>query len=194
MAAHGVIEQSYFRIKLERVMTCKDILSIQMSQMSFQYGTLWKKLLKEAVNAALDAGEWHDDFDIAVTPNDLDDDDALKLLDSVLNAYPDAVLDVRSLDAVIEENLPQAGFTSVSWLVGPDCALVMTDSLRVAKFKDGQLSWVTERISWDGIELDRVEEGVVFGSWYDVMRDGAEWQPLQLSYADGTLLQGKVIM
>ncbi len=46
-------------------MTRKDILSIQME---LQYGNIGKHLLKKAVNTALDAGEWQEDFDIAVTP------------------------------------------------------------------------------------------------------------------------------
>ncbi|MEO1521708.1 MAG: hypothetical protein AAFU78_13165 [Cyanobacteria bacterium J06633_2] len=176
-------------VSTEEQMNRRDILAIQMA---LRYGTIGKHMLKEAVNAALDAGEWHEYFYIAVISNDLDDDEAQKLLDCVLNAYPDCVLDVDRLDTIIETHLPQAGLASVSWLVGPDCAFVFTDSLRVAKVEKGSLSWVTERSSWDGIALDRVEDDVVFGSWYDVT-SGYKWQPLKLSYDDGKLLQGKVI-
>jgi hypothetical protein len=172
------------------MMDPKDILAIQMA---LKYGSGGKQLLKAAVNAALDYGEWHDDFDIAVTGPDLDDEEARQLLAAVLDAYPEWVLDVSNLNAVIDRHLPQAALTDIAWIIGPDYALVLTDSLRVAKVQAGCLSWVTNRISWDGIVLERIEDDVVFGSWYDAMRTNTEWQPFQLSYTDGRLLHGEVI-
>jgi len=171
-------------------MNPKYILAIQMA---LQYGSGGKQLLKTAVYEALDDGEWHDDFDIAVTGTDLDDEEARKLLAAVLDAYPEWVLDVANLDAVIDRHLPQAALKDIALLIGPDYALVLTDSLRVAKVQTGCLAWVTKRVSWDGIALERIEDDVVFGSWYDATRASAKWQPLQLSYNDGRLLQGEVI-
>ena len=82
---------------------------------------------------------------------------------------------------------------SLGWLVAPDCGLVLTDSLRVARVDNGQLIWVTNRISWDGIELNRIENEIVFGSWFDAARSTDEWQPLELAYSNGALLKGEEI-
>jgi hypothetical protein len=167
-------------------MNPQDILSIQME---YHFGLDGKRLLKEKVNAALDDGEWHENFDIAVTGTDLGDQEAQELLKAVVRAYPDYALDLDELWKCFSQHLPQAAFSSIEWLIGPDCALVITDSLRVAKITTDDLVWVTPRISWDGVILDRVEEGVVFGSW-DAL---GEWRPLRLRYSDGKLLEGEQI-
>ena len=171
-------------------MNHREILSIQME---YHFGFNAKRLLKRAVNAAMDAGEWHENFDIAVTQAELDEDQAEKLLVALLDAYPSYVLDVDGLKAIIDRHLPQAALTSIAWLVGSDCALVLTDSLRVAKVAGTTLAWVTKRVSWDGIILNRVEENIVFGSWYDVTKATDKWQPLRISYSNGKLLEGMEI-
>jgi len=139
----------------------------------------------------MDNGEWHDDFDIAVTGAELEDEEASLLLNSLLRAYPHYVIDVDILKAIIEEHLPQAQLTPIIWLIGPDLALVITDSLRVAKVKFSDFVWVTKRISWDGILLDKIEDNIIFGSWYDAPSESSEWQPLRLSYIDGSLIEGE---
>jgi hypothetical protein len=63
----------------------------------------------------------------------------------------------------------------------------------VAKIASSALIWVTKRISWDGIMLRRIEDDVVFGSWYDVSNSGNEWQPLRLDYATGRIIEGQEI-
>ena len=54
-----------------------EILSVQME---LSFGTNGRPQLKEMVNAALDSGEWHEDFDIAVTQAELDNKEAQRLL------------------------------------------------------------------------------------------------------------------
>ena len=52
--------------------------------MEYYFGTNGKRLLKDTVNAALDSGEWRDDFDIAVTESELDNDQAKRLMSALL--------------------------------------------------------------------------------------------------------------
>ena len=162
--------------------------------MEFAFGTNGKPMLKKIVNAALDNGEWHDDFDIAVTRAELDNEEATRLLQTLLGAYPQYAIDVGILTTVIDESLPQAELTPIHWLIGPDLALVITDSLRVAKIECINLVWLTKRVSWDGILLDKVQNDIIFGSWYDATRSSNEWQPLRLSYTDGRLIEGEEIV
>jgi len=171
-------------------MNPRDIISVQIE---FAFGYNYQSLLKKLVNAALDEGEWHDDFDIAVTRTELDNEEATKLLQSVLRAYQHYAIDVDILKALIDKHLPAAELTQIHWLIGPDLALIFTDFLRVAKIEYTTLVWVTKRVSYDGILLDRVENNVLLGSWYDVTRSSGKWQPLRLSYIDGSLLEGEEV-
>jgi hypothetical protein len=171
-------------------MTARELLQIQMT---WHFGIDAKSLLRKTVLSALDEGEWHEDFDLAVTAGELADEDAERLLQAVLRAYPDQVLDLSEIRRIIERHLPQSSLAQLEWLVGPDCALVVTDSLRVAKLASSALVWATRRISWDGIQLHRIENDVVYGSWYDVTNPNDEWQSLRLGYSDGKLLEGREI-
>lgn len=167
-----------------------DILAIQMAK---YFGVGAKFLLKERVNDALANGEWHDDFDLAVTPADLTDDDFEKLLSSILRAYPYYVLDVESIQKIIDHHLPQMAGMIQEWLIGPDGDLILTDSFRVAKIQSNKMIWVTQRISWDGIKLFHIKDGYVFGDWYDVTFPEKEWRPLRLSYLDGSIIEGQEV-
>ena len=171
-------------------MTPHEIINIQMS---YHFDLRPHVQLQAGVQAALNRGEWLDDFDLAVKSGELTDQEAARLLQVILNAYPEHVLDMERMRHIIDSSLPQADLAQLQWLVGPDYALVLTDSLRVGKVTDGYLNWVTQRIAWNGIVLDRIKDGVVLGSWQDATNTDQERQPLRLAYADGSLIEGREI-
>lgn len=161
--------------------------------MEMEFGSRGCRLLKSFVNEVLDSGEWHDGFDIAVKTGDLDYYECTKLFDIVKTVYPNDIIDSEKLKSLIEHYLPQAGLTDIVWLVAEDGSLIITDSLRVARFFCDRVIWVTKRISWDGIKLNRINAGVIEGEWYSPINSQREWSPLKLSFDTGALLEGKEI-
>jgi len=167
-----------------------DLISIQMEM---EFGSQGCHKLKQLVNNVLDNGEWQDGFEVAVKRGDLDSYECAELLDTVRKAYPDITLNVEKLKSLIEQYLPQAQVTPISWLVSEEGSLIITDSLRVSRISDDSLIWVTKRISWDGIILNKITNNEIEGTWYCPVDSQAEWKPLKLSFSDGTILEGQEI-
>lgn len=159
--------------------------------MEMEFGTNGCQMLQRVVDKALNNGEWHDGFDVAVKKGDLDYYECKELFDIVKRTYP--IINLEKLKSQIAHYLPQTKISSIEWLVAEDGSLIVTDSLRVARFMLDSLIWVTKRISWDGIKLIRIADGVIEGEWYDVTNSKQQWQPLRLSLNDGVLLEGQVI-
>ena len=156
--------------------------------MNMEFGDTGFIQLKTFVNKALDNGEWHEGFDIAVKRGDLDQYETAELFDAVKIAYPDVHFNVDVLRELIDQHLP-ASCIEIVWLTGDDGSIIIADSLRVARFLDDSILWVTNRISWDGIALNKIENGEIFGEWYDATRSG--FRPLRLSFDNGDLIEGE---
>lgn len=171
-------------------MNIEDLLSLYMEM---EFGSQGCHLLKSLVNEALDNGEWHDGFEVAVKTGELDYRECAELFESVRKAYPHIVFNASTVKALIELHLPQAALTSIRWLIADDGSLVITDSLRVARFLNDELVWVTKRISWDGINLTKIVNNEIVGQWLSPIVSQNEWKPLRLSLHDGTLLEGQEI-
>jgi len=167
-----------------------DLLSLYMEM---EFGSQGCYKLKLLVNEALDNGEWHDGFEIAVKTGELDYDECAELFANVKKAYPQVALNIERLKSLIKQHLPQAEITPISWLVAEDGSLIIGDSLRVGRFSGDCLVWVTKRISWDGINLIRIANNEIEGEWYSPVNSQQEWQPLRLSFNDGALLEGQEI-
>jgi len=161
--------------------------------MEMEFGSQGCHQLKNFVNEVLDNGVWHDDFDIAVKTGELDYYECNKLFAVVKKAYPNDIINIDNLNKLIELYLPQAAITDIGWLIAGDGSLIITDSLCVARFLNDRLIWVTKRISWDGINLNRIEAGIIEGEWYSPINSQQEWSPLKLSLETGDLLEGEEI-
>jgi hypothetical protein len=159
--------------------------------MEMEFGSSAKACarLKTLINDALDQGEWHDDFDIAVTRGELGHYECAELWDVVRRDYPESMQRLeRNVASVRSYFRFDPRMTRVAWLVADDESVVVTEGLHVARFVDGSLLWVTKRISLDGIHLTEIANGEVLGEWYL-----DDWYPLRLAFADGALLEGKAI-
>jgi len=161
--------------------------------MEMEFGSEGCRQLKLFVNDVLDSGEWHDDFDIAVKIGELDYYECTALFDVVKKAYPDDIINIDKIKELIDKYLPQAGLTNIIWLIAEDRSLIITDSLRVARFLNDRLIWVTKRISWDGIKLSRINADIIEGEWWSPIDSQQEWKPLKLLLNDGTLIEGEEI-
>ena len=162
--------------------------------MEMEFGSEGCQQLKLFVNDVLDSGEWHDDFDIAVKNGELDYYECTKLFDIVKRTYSNDIINIENLKNLIDRHLPQAGLTNIEWLVADDGSIILTDSLRVARFLKDRLIWVTGRISWDGIKLNRITNSVIEGEWWSPIDSQQEWKPLKLLFNDGTLIEGEEII
>lgn len=161
--------------------------------MEMEFGEQGGIMLKALVNTALDNGEWHDGFEIAVKATELDYDERNELFDIVKKSYPEVTLNIHKLKNLIDEELPQSSLTQIRWLIADDGSLIITDSLRIGRFLDDSVVWVTKRISWDGINLIKIENDEIIGEWYSPINSQQEWSPLRISFSDGKLLEGEVI-
>ena len=171
-----------------------DLLSAYM-EMEFGSAVRACARLKTLINDALDHGEWHEDFDIAVKNGELDHYECAELWDAVRRGYPESMRRLEKNAASVRRHFGSAlriGMR-IEWLVADDESVIVTEGLHVARFVDGALLWVTKRISWDGIYLTSITDGEVLGEWYCPDSRADDWCPLRLAFADGTLLEGKEI-
>jgi len=171
-----------------------DLLSAYM-EMEFGSAVIACARLRALINEALDQGEWHDGFDVAVKKGELDHYECAELWDIVRRDYPESVQRLaRNVIGVRShfESALRIGMR-IKWLVADDESVIVTEGLHVARFVDGALLWVTKRISWDGIYLTSITDGEVLGEWYCPDSRADDWCPLRLAFADGTLLEGEEI-
>ena len=51
----------------------------------------------------------------------------------MLRAYPNYIIDIERLESLLNKYLPQSIIGDISWIIGPDLSIVITDNLKVAK-------------------------------------------------------------
>ena len=138
-----------------------DLLSAFM-EMEFGSAERACARLKTLINDALDHGEWHEDFDIAVKKGELDHYECAELWDVVRRDYPESMRRFEKNAASIRSYFESALGESmrIEWLVADDESVVFTEGFHVARFVDGTLVWVTKRISMDEIHLTEIANGV----------------------------------
>jgi hypothetical protein len=164
-------------------------------EMEFGSAVIACARLGALISEALDQGEWHDGFDVAVKKGELDHYECAELWDIVRRDYPESVQRLaRNVIGVRShfESALQAG-RRIKWLVAEDESVVVTEGDHVARFVDGALLWVTKQLSYDGIHLASITDGEVLGEWYRPTSATDDWLPLRLAFADGTLLEGEEI-
>jgi hypothetical protein len=165
--------------------------------MEMEFGSSAKAFarLKTLINDALDQGEWHEDFDIAVKNGELDHYECAELWDVIRRDYPESMRRLEKNAASVRSYFQSALGVGmrIRWLVADDESVVVTEGLHVARFVDGSLLWVTEQISLDGIYLTSITDGQVLGEWYCPSSAADDWCPLRIAFADGTLLEGEEI-
>jgi hypothetical protein len=171
-----------------------DVLSAYM-EMEFGSAAIACARLKALINEALDQGEWHEDFDVAVKKGELDHYECAELWEVVRRDYPESMSRLEENAASVRRHFGFAPRTDmrIKWLVADDESVIVTEGLHVARFVDGSLLWVTKQISWDGIYLTAIAEGDVLGEGYFPTAEADDWRPFRIAFADGTLLEGEEI-
>lgn len=171
-------------------MKLKDIISVSFA---IEFGNSPKGSLKAFINKALDEGEYFDGFEIVIQIGELDYQAYDELCASFQAAYSDCLPNLDSIKNIIDSYLPQSYFSNIVWIVSDEGEIVVSDGLRVAKIADNNLSWVTKRVSWDGIKLFSIENGIIVGEWYSPINDEKPWGSLKITLRNGTLIEGEVI-
>jgi len=98
-----------------------DVLSAYM-EMEFGSAVRACAQLKTLINDALDHGEWHEEFDIAVKKGELDHYECDELWDAVRRGYPESMQrlerNVVSVRSYFESSLGKG--MRIEWLVADD--------------------------------------------------------------------------
>ena len=162
-------------------------------QLQAAYGAMLPDLIKSLVNRELDAGIWLDGYELAVTPNELNLDESNELLKIILTANPQYKINIEALSGIIEHELPQGSFARLTWLVAEDATFVISDSLRVARFRYSDMIWCTPRISYDGIKLKEIKNNEVHGLCWHLSKSYDPDEPFCLDLKNGTILIGTII-
>ena len=170
-------------------MSPRELVDVQLDAI---YGATMPVKIQNLVNRDLDAGIWEDGYDLAVNPAGLDHAEGQELLDMVLKRYPDYKIDKAPLLESIDANLPQSYFEGVLWMVADDGTFILTDSLRVARYRNNSPVWVTPRISFDGIELVSVDSETVRGLAF-LGGSNVPDSPFTLDFETGSVLEGTTI-
>ena len=171
-------------------MTNRDIIDIQLE--SF-FGSKFPQKIQRMVDHELNEGRWVDGYELAVTRDVIDGDDARKLLEIVLTLHPELRIDPNALLRAVEDKLPQSCGAPVSWIVGDIGAYALTDSLRVARFEGAEMIWRTPRISWDGIEFDSLTNDRLRGRAWRLSSSVNPDTSFELDFVTGELLAGEAI-
>jgi hypothetical protein len=171
-------------------MTKRDIIDLQLE--SF-FGGKFPQKIQRLVDAELNQGRWVDGYDLAVSPDVIDGDDARKLFEIILTQNPELRIDRDTLMKVVDDKLPQSSGAPVSWIAGENGAYALTDSLRVARFEGAQMIWRTPRISWDGIEFDSLVNGRLRGRAWLLSSSVTPDTTFELDFDTGELLEGEAV-
>lgn len=171
-------------------MTPSEIVDVQLD--SF-FGARFPWKMQSLVDKELNNGRWLDGYDIAVSPEVISNSDAEELLEIVLRDNSEWRLQEDVLMSLVDEYLPQSQGARVGWIVDEVGSFALTDSLRVARFDMVSISWVTPRISFDGIEFDSLIEGRLKGrAWWLGSHETPD-SPFEIDFDTGELLVGQVV-
>jgi hypothetical protein len=171
-------------------MTKRDIIDVQLELF---FGSKFPQKIQRMVDGELNEGRWVDGYDLAVSRDVIDGDDARKLLEIVLTEHPALRVDRDALLRAVEDKLPQSMGVPVSWMVAESGAYALTDSLRVARFEGAEVIWRTPRISWDGIEFDSLTNDRLRGRAWMLTSSVRPETPFELDFETGELLAGEAV-
>lgn len=159
----------------------------------FYLGEYVKNETKDLVDRLITDGFWEDDFELAVTANDLSDDEHERLICALekrneiekewgpklkeaatlnLNAFEWINLEVRS-----------PGVSDV----------IVHDHLQLMRFSKEGVAWVSKRISYDGIEIVEVTNDEIIGRWFFPTAEEGIWNEFRLNLENGKILVGEEI-
>ena len=171
-------------------MSPRDIVDVQLD--SF-FGARFPWKMQALVDNELNNGRWLEGYDIAVSPEVIGNSEAEELLKIVLDHNPDWRLVEDVLMSLVDEHLPQSQCARLRWIVDEVGSFALTDSLRVARFDMASISWVTSRLSFDGIEFDSLANGILKGrSWLASSSVNPD-SPFKIDFDSGELLEGEVV-
>jgi len=171
------------------VISKNEIVELQLQS---AFGAMLQVLIKSIVNREMDEGIWIDGYEIAFTKNALNHAESMELLHIVLKKNPEMKIDLEKLSHLFESELPQSVGTKIDWLVSEDGCFVVSDSLRVGKFKKNSMLWRTPRISIEGIIFTEIKNNEVHGlSWHG--RSYPPDEPFVLNYVTGRVVLGNIV-
>ena len=171
-------------------MSPRDIVDVQLD-LFFGARFPWK--MQALVDNELNNGRWLEGYDIAVSPEVIANSEAEELLKIVLDHNPDWRLVEDVLMSLVDEHLPHSQCARLRWIVDEVGSFALTDSLRVARFDMASISWVTSRLSFDGIEFDSLANGILKGRSWLASSSVTPDSPFKIDFDSGELLEGEVV-
>lgn len=171
-------------------MTNRDIIDAQLERF---FGDGFARKIQRLVDEELNQGRWVEGYYLAICDGVIEDGDARRLLEIILEQRPDLRIDEDELRKQVDAHLPQSVMTPVSWIVDNGGAFALTDSLRVARFQGSSIIWRSPRISYDGIEFDDLSDGKLTGRAWLLGPHLSPDAPFVFDFATGKLLEGFVV-
>jgi len=166
-------------------MTPHELIDLQMR---YRFGLFGMVELTSTIREVFERGEWRESFLPFLVEGDLKEAEAEQILEALCVDVPAGRLDMEKIARVVDRYMSRGELT---WLVGPDLALIIADDQRVGKLVDSELAWLVEVTCADPIELQGLENDVVVGSYYDPCNSTNDHiQPLRVAYAEGTIIEG----
>ena len=141
----------------------------------------------------LNEGRWLEGSELAVSSDVICESDARKLLQLVLDQHPALVIDPLVLRATVGASLPQSLGAAVFWIVHRSGAYALTDGLRVARFDGSQMTWLSPRISYDGMDFDSVEGNELSGRAWLLGQGDSPDAAFTFEFDTGRLTQGEAV-
>ena len=162
------------------------------ANIAYSIGYDFRSKIKAAVNELIDEGEWVDGFELAVKNGELSLDECDELLAALDVLSPGIYTGRPDFLEMLRQHLPQLAYTTLGYMVYDDLTIIATDSLRVARFTTKECLWVSDRVSYDGIQLTNINANEVNGLGWILGHD-MNLQPFTLRMSDGLLLKGKAV-
>ena len=171
-------------------MTRQDIIDVQLEAI---FGSRFPYKIQRLIDVELNEGHWLEGYELAVSRDIICESDARKLLQLVLDQHPALVIDPVILRAPVKARLPQSLGAAMSWIVHRSGAYALTDSLRVARFDGSQMTWLSPRISYDGIEFDSLADNELSGRAWLLGPGDSPDAAFTFEFDTGRLTQGEAI-
>ena len=169
-------------------MTLSTIVDLQLEAL-YGYGLPTK--IQKLIDHEMNLGHWVEGYELAAFPDEVDEPNARKLLEIVLEQDPALRIDGSTLSRLVEELLPES---RVLWIVHEDGSYALTDGLRVARFLGASLIWRTPRISIDGIVFGSLKDGKLRGlAWQGESWDDSPDDPFTIDFETGEILEGQIV-
>jgi hypothetical protein len=146
------------------------------------------------VNFLLDNSVYYENFHLVVSNRELESEEIEVLVKSLQKMNKLETTYFKNIIDLMQEDTNYFFYNGSEFLVIDKNEIYIADTLNVYRITDNKILWKTPRVSYDGIELNNVDENYLYGKWNSLSGENYdEWEELVLERSTGIIIKGKSI-